>query len=367
MATSGDFPLILSCAMMRRATWGANVTISDVATNAGVSPTTVSRVLNGGYPVAKPTRLQVEKVVRELGYIRNAHAQALRRTSTGIIGVIIHDVADPYFSEIVAGIQEVAAANQRLVVLCDSLREPASELQYVQMLRGQRVDAIILAGGAIEDAAYLRAIRQNASALKQQGARMVICGRHSSVTTPTVVPDNRRGGELLTQHLIGKGHRRIVEIMGPSSFSTTEERSSGHRQALADAGIERDPSLAIHGRFTRESGYEATRAMLASGADFTAVFAANDLMAVGALAALREAGLKVPDDVSVVGFDDIPIVRDVMPGLTTIRVPMRQMGRRSMEIAIDPSDHRPRVVVLPVELVERESVGRPEAPSLLPR
>jgi LacI family transcriptional regulator, galactose operon repressor len=347
--------------MVRRATLGINVTISDVATTAGVSPTTVSRVLNGGYPVAEPTRLQVEKVVRDLGYIRNAHAQALRGTSTGVVGVIIHDVADPYFSEIVAGIQEVAAANHRLVVLCNSLRDPASELQYVQMLRGQRVDAIILTGGAIEDAAYLRAIRQDANALKQQGARMVICGRHSSVTTPTVVPDNRRGGELLTIHLIEKGHRRIVEIMGPSKFSTTEERSAGHRKALADAGVQADPRLAVHGDFTRDGGYEATRSMLSSGAAFTAIYAANDQMAVGALAALREAGLRVPEDVSLVGFDDIPTIRDLLPRLTTIRVPMREMGRRSMQIAIDGGDQRPRVVVLPVELVERESVARPAA------
>jgi LacI family transcriptional regulator len=244
-------------------------------------------------------------------------------------------------------------------VLCNSLRDPASELQYVQMLRGQRVDAVILTGGAVEDAAYLRAIRQDASALKRQGARMVICGRYSSVTTPTVVPDNRRGGELLTNHLIEKGHRRIVEIMGPSNFSTTDERSAGHRKALADAGIERDPSLSVHGGFTRNGGYEAARSMISSGAAFTAIYAANDQMAVGALAALREAGLRVPEDVSLVGFDDIPTIRDVVPALTTIRVPMREMGRRSMQIAIDGGDHRPRVVVLPVELVERESVARP--------
>jgi LacI family transcriptional regulator len=349
--------------MVRQATRGTNVTISEVASTAGVSPTTVSRVLNGGYPVAKPTRLQVEKVVRELGYIRNAHAQALRGTSTGVVGVIIHDVSDPYFSEIVAGVQEVAATNNRLVVLCNSLRDPASELQYVQMLRGQRVDAIILTGGAIEDAAYLRAIRQDANALKQQGSRMVICGRYSSVTIPTVVPDNRRGGELLTAYLLGRGHRRIVEIMGPPNLSTTKERSSGHRKALADRGVERDPELAIHGTFTRESGYQAVRTMLAAGQSFTAVYAANDLMAVGALAALREAGLRVPEDVSLVGFDDIPTVRDVMPRLTTIRVPMREMGRRSMEIAIGRNDHRPRVLVLPVELVERESVAPPAASS----
>lgn len=345
--------------MVRRATPIRNVTISDVAANAGVSATTVSRVLNGGYPVAKPTRLQVEKVVRELGYIRNMHAQALRGTSTGVVGVIIHDIADPYFSEIAAGIQEIAAANQRLVVVCNSLRDPASELRYVQMLRGQRVDAIILTGGAIEDAAYLRALRQDAAALKQQGARMVICGRYSSVTTHTVVPDNRRGGELITQHLIENGHRRIVEIMGPDNFSTTSERSAGHRHALAVAGIEVDRALAVCGGFTRDGGYEAARSMLASGVDFTAIYAANDQMAVGALAALREVGLSVPEDVSVVGFDDIPTIRDVLPGLTTIRVAMRELGRRSMEIAIGARDHKPRVVVFPVHLVERESVAKP--------
>ena len=343
--------------MMARAK-SANVTISNVASKAGVSPTTVSRVLNGGYPVAKDTRAQVEKVVRDLGYIRNAHAQALRRTSTGVIGVIIHDVADPYFSEIVAGIQEVAAANNRLVVLCNSLRDPKSEMQYVQMLRGQRVDAVILTGGAIEDAEYLRAIRNDARALKQQGSRMVICGRYSSVNTDVVVPDNRAGAELLTRYLLDKGHRKIVEMMGPPRFSTTDERSTGHRKALHDAGVERDPELAVAAGFTRDGGYEATKKLIASGAKFTAVYAANDLMALGALTALREARLRVPEDVSLVGFDDIPTVRDVMPGLTTVRVPMREMGRRSMHVALDGGGHRPRVQVLPVELIERESVAR---------
>lgn len=335
----------------------ANVTISNVAHKAGVSPTTVSRVLNGGYPVAQDTRAQVEKVVRDLGYIRNAHAQALRRTKTGVVGVIIHDVADPYFSEIVAGIQEVAAANNRLVVLCNSLRDPRSELRYVQMLRGQRVDALILTGGAIEDAEYLRAIRNDARALKAQGARMVICGRYSSVNTDVVVPDNTSGAEMLTTHLLRRGHRRIAELMGPPHFSTTDERSGGHRKALRDAGVERDPQLAIAGGFTRDGGYEATRRLLASGAKFSAVYAANDLMALGALIAFREAKMRVPEDVSLVGFDDIPTVRDITPGLTTVRVPMREMGRRSMQIALGSGGQKSRVQVLPVELVERESVA----------
>lgn len=188
---------------------------------------------------------------------------------------------------------------------------------------------------------------------------MVICGRYSSVTADVVVPDNRGGAEELTRYLLDAGHRRIAEIMGPPSFSTTEERSTGHRKALADAGAERGVALCASGGFTRDGGHEATRALLASGREMTAIFAANDLMAVGALAALREAGLRVPEDVSVVGFDDIPTVRDVVPGLTTVRVPMREMGRRSTRVALAPHDRPPQVDVLPVELVVRESVANP--------
>ena len=345
----------------RRKSSRGNVTISDVAGHAGVSPATVSRVLNGGYPVAAATRQQVERVVQDLGYIRNAHAQALRGSSTGVVGVILHDVADPYFSEIVAGIQEVAAAQRRLVVLCNSMRDPENELRYVQMLRGQRVDAVLLAGGALEDQLYLRQLRRQAQGLRQQGARMVMCGRYSSVSTNAVVPDNRAGAVRLTEHLVARGHRRIAEIMGPPNFSTTDERSAGHREALAAARISRNPRLAVSGAFTRDGGYEATRQVLAAGAGITAIFAANDLMAVGALAALREAGLRVPEDVSLVGFDDIPTVRDVVPALTTVRVPMREMGRRSMQIALGLGGRAARLEVLPVELVERDSVAKAKA------
>lgn len=346
---------------VRRSGGGAlsNVTISDVASGARVSPATVSRVLNGGYPVAPGTRQQVEKVIRELGYVRNAHARALRTASSGVVGVIIHDVADPYFSEIVAGIQEVAAASHRLVLLCNSLRDAQSELDYIQMLRGQRVGALILAGGAIEDADYLRALRREAAGLKQQGARIVMCGRYSSVVTDVVMPDNRRGAELLTRFLIDRGHREIAEITGPANFSTTDDRSAGHRHALAESGVDRDDALVRAGDFSRDGGYEAMLQLIASGAYFTAVYAANDQTAVGALAALREAGLRVPDDVSLAGFDDIPTVRDVVPGLTTVRVPMREMGRRSVHLALSAPGRRPRKELLPVELVVRDSVAAP--------
>jgi LacI family transcriptional regulator len=331
-------------------------TITDVARMADVSPTTVSRVLNGGYPVSAATRTRVEHVVRELSYVRNAHAQALRIASTGLVGVIIHDVADPYFAEIVAGIQEVAATGHRLVVLCNSLRDPSSELRYVEMLRGQHADAVILAGGSIGDPDYLQELPRQARWLRRQGARLIMCGRHA-VDADAVLPDNRGGAYALVRYLLRLGHRSIAEISGPPNFSTTEERSAGLDEALRQAGIARDPSLTVSGHFSRDGGYDATRVLLRERDRFTAIFAANDMMALGALAALREAGLRVPDDVSLVGFDDLPILRDVVPGITTVRVPMREMGRRCMRLAMSGGRRAPRLETLPVELVERESAA----------
>ena len=340
----------------RRSNGRANVTISDVADHASVSPATVSRVLNGTYPVAGMTRARVEKAVRELGYVRNAHAQALRGTSTEVVGVIIDDVADPYFSEIMAGVQEGAAPRGALIVLCNSLRDPDSELQYLEMLRGQRVAAVIVAGGAREDRGHLRALQRGVRGLRQQGVAVVMCGRRLP-GTDAVLPDDHAGAAMITRHLLERGHRRIVEITGIPSFSTSTDRSAGHLEALTACAIERDPRLATAGHFTRDGGYEAMRGLLAGGAEFTAVFAANDLMAMGALAALHDAGLRVPEDVSVAGFDDVPIVRDILPGLTTVRVPMREMGRRSLRLALAGGARRPEEVLLPVEVVERASVA----------
>jgi LacI family transcriptional regulator len=147
--------------------------------------------------------------------------------------------------------------------------------------------------------------------------------------------------------------------MGPPNFSTTRERSTAHRAVLASAGVAYDASLVATGHFTRDGGYEATKDLVAGRARFTAIFAANDLMAMGALAALRESGLRVPDDVSVIGFDDVPTVRDVVPGLTTVSVPMREMGRRSIRIGLAGADGGPRLEMLPVYLLKRESVRSP--------
>jgi LacI family transcriptional regulator len=331
------------------------VTITDVASRAGVSAATVSRVLNDNYPVADATRRRVLSAVRDLGYVANAHARALLKSTTGTVGVILHDVSDPYFAEIVRGIQEVAAEHGKLVVLCNSLREPGREISYIEMLRAQRVDAIILAGGYVRDDPYLLDLQEQALRLREQGSRLVICGRHP-VRASAVVPDNIGGAARVTRYLLKAGHRRIAHISGPPNFSTTDDRVEGYRGALASYGLEVDPALILTGDFSRDGGYRAAASLVESGVPFTAVFAANDLVAVGTLAALRDHGLRVPDDVSLAGFDDLPVAKDVTPPLTTVGVPMAEMGRRCMELALGDPPDRLQVVRLPTEVVARGSV-----------
>jgi LacI family transcriptional regulator len=335
--------------------------ITDVARRAGVSTATVSRVLNRNYPVSDAVRQRVLEAVRDLGYVANAHARALLTSTSGTVGVILHDVSDPYFAEIVRGIQEVAAREDRLVVICNSLREPAREITYIEMLRAHRVDAIVMAGGHILDDEYLMALREQALQLRAQGSRLVLCGRHP-VRADAVVPDNTAGGARLARHLLDLGHRRIAYIAGPESLSTSQDRLDGYLGALASYAVEPDPALVVTGDFTREGGYEATERLLAAEVAFTAVCAANDLAAAGVLASLRDHGLRVPEDVSVAGFDDLPVARDVTPALTTVRVPMVEMGRQSMRLALRDPKAPYELVRLETELVERRSVAPLQTP-----
>jgi len=329
--------------------------IVDVARRAGVSTASVSRVLNRNYPVSEAVRQRVLEAVRDLGYVGNAHARALLKSTSGTVGVILHDVSDPYFAEIVRGVQEVAALEDRLVVICNSQREPEREITYIEMLRAHRVDAIIMAGGHILDDEYVLALREQSIQLKAQGSRLVLCGRHP-VRADAVVPDNTAGAARLVRHLLGAGHRRIAHISGPPKLSTTRDRIDGYVGALASYGIDPDPALIVEGEFSREGGYAGAGRLLDAGVSFTALFAANDLVAIGAMARLAERGLRVPEDVSVAGFDDVPVAGDVTPALTTVRVPMVEMGRQSMRLALRDPGAPAEVVRLETVLVERASV-----------
>lgn len=335
--------------------------LADVAERAGVSAATVSRVLNGNYPVATATRHRVEQAIRELDYVVNVHARALLHASSGMVGVVLSDVSDPFFSAIAQGVQSAASGRQRLVVICNSGGDPGQEHAYIQMLRGHRADAVILAGAAPEETRYRRQLAATARGLAAQGSRLVLCGRPApGRMTPvkTVGIDNLGGSRAVTRHLLKLGHRAVAYLTGPPGRTTTTQRLRGFCTEMTHAGVDVDERLVIDGDFTRESGYSGTRRLLRAGVRFTAICAANDLVAAGALAALREARVDVPGEVSVVGFDDIPVARDVFPALTTVRIDLESAGRLAVELAFDAGE-QPVSGKLTTDLVVRESTAPP--------
>jgi LacI family transcriptional regulator, galactose operon repressor len=332
-------------------------TLIDVARHAGVSLATASRVLNGSTRSVTPAlRQRVLAAAAALAYVPNAHAQALARASTATIGVIVHDMSDPYFSEILRGVQQVASANERLVMVCNSYRDPDRELAYVTLLQSQRVEALVLAGSGLDDRRYTQRLAAQVEAFAAAGGRTVFIGRHN-ILGDAVVPNNSGGARALGRALIGLGHRRFGVIGGPPLLTTTRDRLDGFRQALAKAGIALPPTSIIPCDFTRDGGAAATAVLLAQAPDITAIFALNDSMAVGALAALRSRSVRVPEEISVAGFDDIPITRDVTPALSTVRVPMVELGARAVARALDPRASEPRIEHLPTEVLLRASTA----------
>jgi LacI family transcriptional regulator len=335
------------------------VTLVEVAARAGVSPATVSRVLNGNYPVAESTRQRVQQAVRELDYVVNAHARALLHSTSGIVGAILNDASDPFFAGIARGIQGAAAETSRLSVICNSEGDPEQEFAYLELLRGHRADAVILVGAAPEDEEYLVEATARAKGMRSHGTRLVLCGRPSpgpDAPGDVVAIDNEGGAAAITRHLLGLGHRRIAYITGPAGRTTTTARLAGFRTAMAEAGVE--PDLIVPGDFSRQGGLEAVQRLIAADREFTAVLAANDLAAAGAANALRTAGRRVPDDVSLAGYDDLPTAVDVWPNLTTVHIPLEEIGRMAVELAFGPGDTQ-TVVTVPTALVIRESTTAP--------
>ncbi|MGQ4383223.1 LacI family DNA-binding transcriptional regulator [Streptomyces sp. SAS_270] len=345
------------------------VTLADVAARAQVSPATVSRVLNGNYPVAASTRERVLRAVDELDYVLNGPASSLAAATSDLVGILVNDIADPFFGIMASAIQsEIGgpggrAGGERLGVVCNTGGSPERELTYLTLLQRQRAAAVVLTGGAIENTAHVAAVSAKLSKLAAAGTRVVLCGRPPVPDTPEAIAltfDNRGGGRELTEHLIGLGHRQLGYIAGPEERTTTRHRLEGHRDALAAHGIKDDPQRTVHGRYDRRSGYEATLELLRRDPSLTAIVAANDSVAVGACAALRESGLRTPDDVSVAGFDDLPFSIDAVPALTTVRLPLSEAGARAGRIAMGREEPPPGgIATVRGELMVRGSSGRP--------
>ncbi|MEU4695362.1 LacI family DNA-binding transcriptional regulator [Actinoplanes sp. NPDC023714] len=331
------------------------VTLADVARLAGVSPATVSRVINdSAKKVNEDLRERVLAAVAQLHYVPNAHAQHVARPRQAAVGVIVHDVSDPYFAEITRGLQRQAGHHGRLLVICNSYREPERELAYVALLRAQQVHALILAGSGYHDDAFTDRLNAELSAYQHSGGRVAVIGRHRLVGS-AVLPANEAGAYELGRRILAQGHRRVGVIAGPRTLTTTTDRLTGFRRAFTEAGVE--PRV-VHADFTRDGGVEATTALLAADPAPTVLVALNDSMAVGALATLRERGVRVPEDMSVTGFDDMPIARDVTPALTTVRLPMVEMGERAMALALG-DDPCPRTEPAEATIAWRSSCTAP--------
>lgn len=336
------------------------VTLADVARRARVSPSTASRVINGSAKhVAEELRVRVLRAVEELRYVPNAHAQNLARPKRSAVGVIVHDVSDPYFSEITRGLQRVATDHGRLLVICNSYRDPVRELEYVELLRAQQVAAIVPAGSGYHDSRFTRDFNAKLRAYEQTGGRVAVIGRHEMVGD-AVVPANEAGAYLLGMEVFGLGHRRVGVIAGPRVLTTTTDRLAGLRRAARETGRQLPARRIVYGDFSRDGGAAAAQVLIADEPGLTAMIALNDSMAVGALATLRQRGIEVPDDVSVAGFDDVPIARDVIPALTTVRLPLVEMGIRAMKLALsDGPAGVPHVEQVAAELIRRHSSGPP--------
>jgi LacI family transcriptional regulator len=334
-------------------------TLADVARHAGVSQATASRIVNGSAKlVTEELRLRVLRAVKELQYVPNAHAQQLARAHRSAVGVIVHDVSDPYFAEITRGLQRVAADSGRLVMICNSYRHPDRELEYVELLRAHQVAAIILAGSGYHDATFSRSLNLKLAAYTRTGGRVTVIGRHQ-LAGDCVMPDNEAGGYLLGVEIFGSGHRRVGVIAGPRVLTTTTDRIAGVRRAVREYGRTLPPRRVAYADFDRDSGAAAAERLLDANPDLTAIIALNDSMAIGALATLRARGLVAPRDVSVVGFDDMPVARDITPALTTVRLPLADMGARAMTLALGAAGAKPRVERIEATLVRRDSAGPP--------
>ncbi len=348
-----------------------STTLADVAARAGVSAATVSRVLNGNYPVAAQTRERVLRAVADLEYVVNGPARALAAASSDLVGVLVNDVADPFFGILAGAAQAEIARDGKLAVVCNTGGSPDAELNYLTLLRRQRAAGVVLTGSAVEDAGHTTAVAGALKRLAADGSRIVLCGRPpieamgdgvgAGPAVTTLAFDNRGGAERLTGHLAALGHRRIGYVAGPVERTTTRDRLEGHRAALAAYGLADDGGrLVAHGHYDRASGHRAALELLDHAPGLTAVVAANDTMALGVCAALRERGLRVPGDVSVAGFDDLPFSLDAAPSLTTVRLPLREAGARAGRLVMGREAVPPGGVAgVAAELVVRESTAPP--------
>lgn len=338
-------------------------TIYDVSKAAGVSIATVSRVYNGSRRVDEKTRRLVVAAAEALDYHPNALARSLVHKSTETVALVVPDISNPFFPEVARGVEDAANGSGYNVILCNSDNRPEKEVAYCSVMRKRRVDGIIFIMTG-EETSHI-------AALNRAGVPVVLVDREpGDLPIDMVVTDNLEGGRAAAQHLLDLGHERLGTITGPLKTRTAADRLLGFQQVLEAAGRFRLEYVTEGGGYDMPSGYLGMNRLLALPEPPTAVFAGNDLMAIGALRALEEAGMTAPRDVSVVGYDDIALASITSPRLTTVAQPKYEMGYTAMEVLmrrLTESGSDPQRVVLRPQLVIRGSAAQPKGKDAVAR
>jgi LacI family transcriptional regulator len=324
--------------------------LADISRRAGVSIATASRVLNGStHPVSGAMRVRVLRAAEELGYRPSELARALVKRTSRIIGVIVGDIVDPYFAEIARGVDDVAAANGHLTMICNSDRRPEAELAHLDVLRDYHAAGVIFAGSGYEDGQEQSGIAAAVETLQERGAAVVALAARD-LECPSVLVDNRAAAYEATEYLLSLGHRRIAFVEGPLGLHTSIQRLDGFETAMEEAG--RD-AIRLPGGFEYEAGDAAAQRLLDFHVLPDAVLAVNDEVAIGLLTGLRRGGLDVPGTISVAGIDDTRPARLV--DLTSVSLPLHELGARAAQIVLEGGSADD--VVLPHALVRRATTA----------
>lgn len=327
------------------------VTMADVAREAGVSSMTVSRVINNKGDVSAETRQRVHAVIERLGYRPSGIARGLATRRTGTLGLVVPDVANPFFSDVARGVEHVAYAEGYNVFLCNTEEDPERELAVLRSLEEKRVDGLVLCSSRLDEE-ELRAV------VSRHPTVVLVNRRLEGRSVRSVLVDDEAGGRLATQLLLEAGHQTVGFLAGPRISHSGRQRTKGYQVTLAEAGLAHNGAWVRHCVPMVEGGQQVARALLKAHPQMTALLCYNDLVAVGALQACAELGRRVPDDVAVVGYDDIPLAALVTPALTTCRVPRYDLGTRTVWLLLDQihgcSDGCEEVLMRP-ELVVRDS------------
>ncbi|MFZ0014552.1 MAG: LacI family DNA-binding transcriptional regulator [Acidimicrobiia bacterium] len=331
--------------------------LRHVAELAGVSVATASRVMSGSaHPVSEATRQRVLSAADSLAFEPNRLARALVTARSQTIGVIVHDISDPYFGEIVKGLEDGLHADDYRLFVASSDRDPDKELSYVRTFDAHQVDAIVFAASSLTDPEYVSSLTSLVDRFRTRGGIVAMLSDHF-LDGPRVLFDNRRAVTEMVGYLAERGHRRIGFIGGPSELEVSHVRRAAFEEASGSLGLETGPQYTADGGFTMSGGGKAVVELLEK-AEVTAILAASDLMAIGATRQLLSSGLAVPQDISIAGFDDIPIAEYGPVPLTTMRVPTYEIGRKGADLLLAAlSDQDVTDIELPGQIVERDSVA----------